>query len=162
MFLVSVNSIDSYGEIDFYVCCSKSMDETPVKTFTRVHLTPTTKEYVCIICGGNIQNKNYRMRLFNKETKTSHCNLLEKHLQVTVSKSVCTDHVCRQCVRKLTTVENKVSELKDMHRITMGRLQSSHGTNQRKDFQQILILPQKRHCFLQKHQYCIPEQIYSW
>ena len=138
------------------------MDETPVKTFTRVHLTPTTKEYVCIICGGSIHNRNYRLRLFNKETKTSHCELLEKHLQVTVSKSACTDHVCRQCVRKLTIVENKVSELKDMHIITMGRLQSSHGTKSKKRLSTDTDPSSKKTLFSPETPVLHPRQIYSW
>ena len=76
-----------------------------MKTITRLHLTPTTKEYVCIICGENIQNKAYRLKLFHKDEKTtSHCLLLEKHLNVSISNSVSTDHVCRSCIRKLTSV----------------------------------------------------------
>ena len=108
------------------------MAETPVKTFTRLHLTPSTKQYVCIICGGNIQNVNYRMRLFHKETKTSHCHLLERHLNVAVSQQVCTDIVCRSCVRKLTSIDNKVSELKSMYDATLERLQATHGKKSKK------------------------------
>ena len=105
---------------------------TPVKTITRLHLTPTTKEYVCIICRENIQSKNYRLKLFHKDVKTSHCHLLEKHLNVSVSHSVSTDHVCRSCVRKLSSIDNKISELKVKYESTLERLQASHGKTSKK------------------------------
>ena len=54
----------------------KDTSKTPVKTFTRIHLTPSTKEYLCIVCGDNIENNNYRLKLFQKDVKTSHCILI--------------------------------------------------------------------------------------
>ena len=33
---------------------------TPVKTFTRIHLTPSTKEFLRIVCGEKIENAQYR------------------------------------------------------------------------------------------------------
>ena len=58
------------------------MGESTVDTFTRVHLGPPTKEIICIICGEDLYNWNKRIRLFRKETKTSHCYLLEKQLRI--------------------------------------------------------------------------------
>ena len=95
------------------------MAATPVKTITRLRLTPTTKQYVCIICGENVHSKNYRLKLFRKDVKTSHCHLLEKHLNVLVSQSTSTDHVCRSCTRKLRSIENKVLELKEKNNATI-------------------------------------------
>ena len=97
-----------------------------------MQLTPSTKEYICIICGESIPKTEYRLRLFRKDKKTSHCLLLEKHLKVSVSQSVCTDHVCRACVRKLTNLENKVSQLKEKCDATSERLQVSHGKTTQK------------------------------
>ena len=45
---------------------------TPVKTFTRIHLTPSTKEFLCIVCGEKIENAQYRLILLNKDVKTSY------------------------------------------------------------------------------------------
>ena len=45
---------------------------TPVKTFTRIHLTPSTKEFLCIVCGEKIENAQYRLKLLNKDVKTSY------------------------------------------------------------------------------------------
>ena len=45
---------------------------TPVKTFTRIHLTPSTKEFLRIVCGGKIENAQYRLKLLNKDVKTSY------------------------------------------------------------------------------------------
>ena len=38
---------------------------TPFKTFTRIHLTPSTKEFLCIVCGEKIENAQYRLRCKN-------------------------------------------------------------------------------------------------
>ena len=108
------------------------MAATPVKTITRLQLTPTIKQHICIICGENILNKNYRLKLFHKDEKTSHCHVLEKHLNVLVSQSASTDHVCRSCVRKLCSLENKVSNLKEKYSATLERLQASHGKKSKK------------------------------
>ena len=45
---------------------------TPVKTFTRIHLTPSTKEFLRIVCGEKIENAQYRLKLLNKDVKTSY------------------------------------------------------------------------------------------
>ena len=45
---------------------------TPVKTFTRIHLTPSTKEFLCIACDEKIENAQYRLKLLNKDVKTSY------------------------------------------------------------------------------------------
>ena len=45
---------------------------TPVKTFTRIHLTPSTKEFLRIVCGGKIEKAQYRLKLLNKDVKTSY------------------------------------------------------------------------------------------
>ena len=38
---------------------------TPVKTFTRIHLTPSTKEFLCIVCDEKMENAQYRLKLLN-------------------------------------------------------------------------------------------------
>ena len=45
---------------------------TPVKTFTRMHLTQSTKEFLRIVCGEKIENAQYRLKLLNKDVKTSY------------------------------------------------------------------------------------------
>ena len=42
---------------------------TPVKTLTRIHLTPSTKEFLRIVCGEKIENAQYRLKLLNKDVK---------------------------------------------------------------------------------------------
>lgn len=108
---------------------------TPVKTFTRIHLTPSTKEFLCIIHGENIDNCNYRLRLFQTDTKTSHCLLLEKHLKVILNKDECAAHVCRTCIRRFVLVENKLNYLKDQFESTKQKLQTSHGKQAKKRIQ---------------------------
>ena len=45
---------------------------TLVKTFTRIHLTPSTKEFLHIVCGEKIENAQYRLLLLNKDVKKSY------------------------------------------------------------------------------------------
>ena len=45
---------------------------THVKTFTRIHLPQSTKEFLCIVCGEKIENAQYRLKLLNKDVKTSY------------------------------------------------------------------------------------------
>ena len=45
---------------------------TSVKTFTRMHLTSSTKEFLCIACGEKIENAQYRLKLLNKDVKSSY------------------------------------------------------------------------------------------
>ena len=45
---------------------------TPVKTLTRIHLTPSTKVFLRIVCGEKIENAQYRLKLLNKDVKTSY------------------------------------------------------------------------------------------
>ena len=55
---------------------------TPVKTFTRKHLTPSTTEFLCIVCGEKKENDQYRLKLLNKDVKhhilrkTQHTHLI--------------------------------------------------------------------------------------
>ena len=42
------------------------------KTFKRIHLTPSTKEILCIVCGEKIENAQYRLKLLNKDVNTSY------------------------------------------------------------------------------------------
>ena len=110
----------------------KNTSKTPVKTFTRIHLTPSTKEYLCIVCADNIENSNYRLKLFHKNAKTSHCVLIEKYLNVFITKDGFTSHVCKTCIRKFVTVENKVSALKEKFDATVQKLKSTHGKQSQK------------------------------
>ena len=86
--------------------------QTPTKELSRVHLTPTSKRILCVICGKQSKNKYERLLFFNKGAKTSNCALIEKHLRVEILSSVSYfDHVCRNCIRKLVTIENSVLKL---------------------------------------------------
>ena len=107
------------------------MDRDTVKTSTRKHLTPSTKEFLCIFCGEKIENSHYRLKLFNK-VKTSHCLLLEKLMNITVPTTHFTDHICRTCARKLSHVENKLNKLKGKFLSTQQKLESSHGKTSKK------------------------------
>ena len=115
----------------------KDISSTPVKTFTRIHLTPSTKECVCIIHGELIENCNYRLKLFQKDTKTSHCLLLEKWLKESICKEDCATHVCKACIRKFVQVEKKLNLLKGQFESTKQNLEVTHGKQAKKRLQSI-------------------------
>ena len=84
------------------VSLCQTLSETPKTGFLASRL----------ICGKQRKNKYERLLLFNKGAKTSHCELIEKHLRVEILSSVSySDHVCRNCIRKLVTTENSVLKL---------------------------------------------------
>ena len=110
----------------------KNTSNTPVKTLTRIHLISSTKECLCIVCGDNIENSNYRVKLFHKDAKTSHCVLIEKYLSVFITKDEFTSHVCQTCFRKFVTVEKKVCALKEKFDATLQKLKSTHERQSQK------------------------------
>ena len=107
--------------------------QTPTKELSRVHLTPTSKRILCVICGKQSKNKYERLLIFNKGAKTSHCALIEEHLRVEILSSVSySDHVCRNCIRKLVTIENSVLKLVSTFNETRESLETSHGRQSKK------------------------------
>ena len=107
--------------------------QTPTKELSRVHLTPISKRILCVICGKQSKNKYERLLLFNKGAKTRHCELIEKHLQVEILRAVSySDHVCRNCIRKLVTIENSVLNFVSTFNETRENLETSHGRQSKK------------------------------
>lgn len=84
------------------------------------------------------ENCNYRLKLFQKDTKTSHCLLLEKWLKESISKEECATHVCKACIRKFVQVENKLNLLKDQFESTKQKLKVTHGKQAKKRLQTML------------------------
>ena len=74
---------------------------TPTKTSKQIAYTPTTKQTVCVLCGLIISASEYRRRLFHGSTKTDHCLLIEKYLNINVSPVLHTDIVCRKKKKKI-------------------------------------------------------------
>ena len=107
--------------------------KTPTKVLSRIHLTPTSKRILCVICGKQCENKHERLLLFNKGSKTSHCALIEKHLRIEILSSASNaDHVCRNCIRKLVTIENNLSKLVNTFNATRENLQEKYGKYSKK------------------------------
>ena len=61
-----------------------SYNSTPIKEYTNIQYTPTTKKRLCVLCGKREENDNYRVRLFKNEKKSEACDLVEKLLSETV------------------------------------------------------------------------------
>ena len=110
------------------------MDQDQIKSSTKLRLTSKIKEYLCIVCCENIKNWNYRLKLFHKDAKTDQCLLLEKHLQITVTRTGFTVHICRACFRKLAHVDRKVSELKDKFEASIKAVEFTRVTIRRKHY----------------------------
>ena len=86
-----------------------------------------------IVLHGIKHSKLERLRLFHKDSKTSHCDLIEKHLQIKILSSASyVDHVCRNCIRKLVTIENNVSKLVHTINATREILETTHGKQSKK------------------------------
>ena len=122
--------------------------KTPTKIVSRISVTPTGKTYLCILCGFNITNQTYRLKLFYKDRKTSHCMLIEKVLNISISSSTdFVDHVCKNCLSKCVTVDNKSSNLKEMYSQTREKLAQKYTRVSTKRLQSETVPSSKRPLF---------------
>ena len=78
-----------------------------------IRFDPSDKFYMCVLCSRVFRKENERRHLFNPTTgtKTGHCRLLEKTLAVLIDASQ-PGIVCRYCVSRLETVQNKLCKLR--------------------------------------------------
>ena len=100
---------------------------TPTKTSTHIAYTPNTKQTLCILCGIKVSTSEYRRRLFHGSTKTEHCYLIEKCLDITVSPELHTDIVCRKCIDNLSRANVTVLKHKQAYNQTIAKLKKTHG-----------------------------------
>ena len=60
--------------------------KTPRKTQIHVQLTPSTKQFTCIICGERKNNPKERQKIMKVSSKTELYVLIEKLLQIHITE----------------------------------------------------------------------------
>ena len=90
-------------------------ESTPTKTtITRSSISPNSKTSICAVCFKNVQNFDYRTKLFSGVEKTKACINLEIIVGAQIDKETgCnTDIVCRNCDRQNDNLVKKDIEYK--------------------------------------------------
>ena len=100
---------------------------------------------------------------------TSHWVLIEKYLNVFITKDGFTSHVCKTCIRIFVAVENKVAALKEKFDATVQKLKSTHGkqsqkrliTNPDSTSKMSLFQPRENNENIRPSMFCIQVNIFS-
>ena len=92
--------------------------ETPKKTQVHIQLTPSTKQFMCIVCGERKNDKKDRQKIIKGSTRTDLYDLIEKLLQIHITQEGHSDICCRSCVGRLMTVEKSLSKFKSSYEST--------------------------------------------
>lgn len=99
--------------------------KTPTKVNIKIKLTPTTKQTVCILCGD--RNPKEKRLLVYKGVKSEQYLLIEKLLQIRITEDEHSDIVCRNCQRRLTTIDKHLSQFKIVYEEARNKLKLTHG-----------------------------------
>ena len=101
--------------------------ETPKKTQIHIQLTPSTKQFMCIVCGEKKNDKKDRQKIIKGSTRTDLYDLIEKLLQIHITQEGHSDICCRSCVGRCMTVEKSLSKFKGSYESTREKLLRTHG-----------------------------------
>ena len=99
--------------------------KTPSKVDIKIKLTPTTKQTVCILCGE--RNPKEKSLLVKKGVKSEFYILIERLLHITITEDEHSDIVCRNCQRRLTTIDKHLSQFKAVYEDARNTLKRTHG-----------------------------------
>ena len=101
-------------------------ESTPTKTITRSSISPNSKTSICAVCLENVQNFDYRRKLFSGVEKTKACINLEIIVGAQIDKETgCnTDIVCRNCDRRNDNLVKKILNIRDTFYSSQSKLVS--------------------------------------
>ena len=101
-------------------------ESTRTKTITRSSISPNSKTSICAVCFENVQNFDYRRKLFSGVEKTKACINLEIIVGAQIDKETgCnTDIVCRNCDRRNDNLVKKILNIRDTFYSSQSKLVS--------------------------------------
>ena len=101
-------------------------ESTPTKTITRSSISPNSKTSICAVCFENVQNFDYRRKLFSGVEKTKACINLEIIFGAQIDKETgCnTDIVRRNCDRRNDNLVKKILNIRDTFYSSQSKLVS--------------------------------------
>lgn len=100
---------------------------TPTKETITVKLTPTTKQFMCILCGETKQNRKDRHKLERDGTGTDLYVLIEKLIGIKITAACHSDMCCRTCALRLKTIDRSLEKIKETYSSVQKRLEQTHG-----------------------------------
>ena len=107
---------------------------TPTKSFSRITLTPKSKNSICLQCGDQIDNADKRRKLFDGGEKTQICKNLDRIFALGSPDSCVSDQIvyfsniiCRNCSDKNITLLKKVDHTHKVIIDTQVRLTKERG-----------------------------------
>ena len=105
---------------------------TPTKSFSRIALTPKSKNSICLQCGDFVDNADKRRKLFDGGEKTQICNNFDRIFALS-SRDSCakivyfSNIICRNCSDKNITLLKKVDLTQKTIVDTQDRLTKERG-----------------------------------
>lgn len=102
-------------------------ESTPEKEYYRIDLTPTTKKITCLLCGDKKTQAVDRRKVLIGDEKTELGHLIERLLDISITAKTHSDTCCRNCERRLVTIEKSVNSFKGNYTSTQKQLETSHG-----------------------------------
>ena len=90
--------------------------------------TPTTKQFMCILCGEVKHNRKDRHKLESaKGTETDLFILIERLIGIKISPDGHSDMRCRTCALRLQKINRSLEEIKETYTSTQQQLEETHG-----------------------------------
>ena len=105
----------------------------PTKVYSRLDISPASKNRICVICSLSVENADVRRRLFCPSSqnwqKTKACLSLEFLLGVELDRnSVLTDIICRKCFDRNETLVKKIVNVREGFECSKKKLYSERCT----------------------------------
>ena len=101
---------------------------TPVKETVVIKLTPTTKQFTCILCGENKQNRKDRQKLEHADgTPTNVHILIEKLISIRITSDSHSTMCCRPCGLRLQTIDKSLEKFKQTYSSVQKLHKQTHG-----------------------------------
>ena len=100
---------------------------TSVKETITIKLTPTSKQFMCILCGEMKQNRKDRQKLQHDGTENDLYCLIEKLMGINITVEGHSGMCCRNCALRLKTIDKSLQKFKETYDAVRKRLEVSHG-----------------------------------
>lgn len=105
-------------------------ESTPTKVNSRVVISPSSKNKICVLCCASIVKADIRRKLFGPSSeKTKACLSLELLLGVEIDKTLLlTEIICRNCYDRNETLVKKIVAVRERFASTRTKLVSEKST----------------------------------
>ena len=118
---------------------------TPTKEMIVIKLTPTTKQFMYILCGEVKHNRKGRHKPESaKGTETDLFIFIERLIGIKISPDGHSGMCCRTCALRLQTINRSLETFKETYTSTQQQLKETHGHKVTKHLTRDRTGPSKR------------------